>query len=118
MSDARTPAPPASAASPAPARGLRALFASALKPAKPAKPVRRWSAEGVALSPADRYRRETELEDAIRTLPLEQRTVFELSYWHDLLHGEIAEALGVPVGTVAERFSSAAEALRHLLVAR
>jgi RNA polymerase sigma factor (sigma-70 family) len=78
--------------------------------------VRRWSAQDVALSPAERYRRETELEHAIRTLPDELRTVFELSYWHDLMHGEIAEALGVPVGTVAERFSTAAAKLRHLLV--
>jgi RNA polymerase sigma-70 factor (ECF subfamily) len=69
----------------------------------------------VALSPAERYRRETELEDAIRTLPAELRTVFELSYWHDLVHQEIAEALGVSVGTVAARFSSATERLRHLL---
>jgi RNA polymerase sigma-70 factor (ECF subfamily) len=80
-------------------------------------PVRRWSAGDVALSPAERYRRETELEDAIRTLPTELRTVFELSYWHDLVYAEIAEALGVPVGTVAARFSRAREQLRHLLVA-
>ena len=79
-------------------------------------PVRRWSAGDVALSPADRYRRETELEEAIRTLPGELRTVFELSYWHDLVHTEIAEALGVPVGTVTARISSATERLRHLLV--
>ncbi len=79
-------------------------------------PVRRWSAGDVALSPAERYRRETELEDAIRTLPAELRTVFELSYWHDLVHQEIAEALGVPVGTVAARFSRATEELRHLLL--
>jgi RNA polymerase sigma factor (sigma-70 family) len=87
-------------------RALRSLFA----------PVRRWSAGDVTLSPAERYRRETELEDAIRTLPAELRTVFELSYWHDLVHQEIAEALGVPVGTVAARFSSATERLRHLLL--
>ncbi len=79
-------------------------------------PVRRWSASDVALSPAERYRRETELEEAIRTLSPELRTVFELSYWHDLVHAEIAEALGVPLGTVAARFSRAKEQLRHLLV--
>jgi RNA polymerase sigma factor (sigma-70 family) len=87
-------------------RALRGLFA----------PVRRWSAGDVALSPAERYRRETELEDAIRTLPAELRTVFELSYWHDLVHQEIADALGVSVGTVAARFSRATERLRHLLL--
>jgi RNA polymerase sigma-70 factor (ECF subfamily) len=87
-------------------RALRGLLA----------PVRRWSSGDVALSPADRYRRETELEEAIRTLPGELRTVFELSYWHDLVHTEIAEALGVPVGTVTARISSATERLRHLLV--
>jgi RNA polymerase sigma factor (sigma-70 family) len=77
-------------------------------------PVRRWSAGDVALSPADRYRRETQLEDAIRTLPTELRTVFELSYWHDLVHTEIAEALGVPVGTVTARISRATQTLRDL----
>ena len=79
-------------------------------------PVRRWSAGDVALSPADRYQRETELEEAIRTLPSELRTVFELSYWHDLRHVEIAEALGVPLDTVAARFSRAKEKLRHVLI--
>jgi RNA polymerase sigma factor (sigma-70 family) len=94
-----------------PLRAFRGLFS----PVRP--PVRRWSASDVALSPAERYRRETELEDAIRTLPAELRTVFELSYWHDLVHQEIADALGVSVGTVAARFSRATEKLRHLLVA-
>jgi DNA-directed RNA polymerase specialized sigma24 family protein len=87
-------------------RALRGLFVS----------PRRWSAGDVALSPAERYRRETELEDAIRTLPTELRTAFELSYWHDLMSTEIAEALGVPVGTVAARISRATQKLRHLLV--
>jgi RNA polymerase sigma factor (sigma-70 family) len=87
-------------------RALRGLFV----------PVRRWSSGDVALSPADRYRRETDLEGAIRTLPDELRTVFELSYWHDLKHVEIAEALGVPLDTVAARFSRAKEKLRHLIV--
>ena len=95
-------------------RAFRAMFTSAT--ATPAAPVRRWSAQDVALSPADRYRREVELEAAIRTLPDELRTVFELSYWHDLMHAEIAEALGVPLGTVAARLSRATEKLRHLLV--
>ena len=52
-----------------PLRALRGFFV----------PVRRWSAGDVALSPAERYRRETELEEAIRGLPAELRTVFELS---------------------------------------
>jgi RNA polymerase sigma factor (sigma-70 family) len=95
-------------------RALRALLAS---PAPEPEPVRRWSAQDVALSPADRYRREVELEDAIRTLPDELRTVFQLSYWHDLVHSDIAEALGVPLGTVTARISLATEQLRHLLVA-
>jgi RNA polymerase sigma-70 factor (ECF subfamily) len=89
-----------------PLRVLRGLFA----------PVRRWSAGDLALSPAERYQRETELEDAIRTLPAELRTVFELSYWHDLVDQEIAEALGVSVGTVAARYSRATEKLRHVLL--
>ncbi len=82
-----------------------------------AVPVRRWSAGDVALAPAERYRRETELEQAIRTLPLELRTVFELSYWHDLVYAEIAEALGLSVGTVVARFRRAREKLRGVLAA-
>jgi RNA polymerase sigma factor (sigma-70 family) len=96
---------PRSRSSWAPIGAVRSLFV----------PVRRWSAGDVALSPAERYRRETELENAIRTLPGELRTVFELSYWHDLVHQEIAEALGVSVDTVAARFLRASEKLRHLL---
>jgi RNA polymerase sigma-70 factor (ECF subfamily) len=106
-------------------RALRALLAPtttpgpapAPAPASAPEPVRRWSAQDVALSPADRYRREVELEDAIRTLPDDLRTVFQLSYWHDLVHSEIAEALGMPLGTVAARISLATKQLRHLLVA-
>jgi RNA polymerase sigma factor (sigma-70 family) len=90
-----------------PLRALRGFFA----------PVRRWSAGDVALSPAERYQRETELEDAIRTLPAELRRVFELSYWHDLVDQEIAEALGVSVDTVAARFTRATDKLRHVLLA-
>ncbi|HEX3769636.1 MAG TPA: sigma factor-like helix-turn-helix DNA-binding protein [Polyangiaceae bacterium] len=77
--------------------------------------MRRWSSGDVALSPAERYQRETDLEEAIRTLPADIRTVFELSYWHDLKHVEIAEVLGVPLDTVAARFSAARATLRHLL---
>jgi RNA polymerase sigma factor (sigma-70 family) len=87
-------------------RAIRGLFV----------PVRRWSSGDVALSPAERYRRETDLEGAIRILPVELRTVFELAYWHDLKHVEIAEALGVPLDTVAARFSRAKERLQHLLI--
>ena len=42
--------------------------------------------------------------------------MFELSYWHDLMHQEIADALGVSVGTVNARFTRATEKLRHLLL--
>lgn len=87
-------------------RAIRGLFV----------PVRRWSSGDVALSPAERYRRETDLEGAIRILPVELRTVFELAYWHDLKHVEIAEALGVPLDTVAARFSRAKERLQHVLI--
>ena len=89
----------------APLRTLRELFV----------PVRRWSAGDVMLSPAERYRRETELEEAIRTLPGDLRMVFELSYWHDLLQSEIAEVLGLSKAGAGSRYLRAIKRLRAIL---
>jgi RNA polymerase sigma-70 factor, ECF subfamily len=52
-----------------------------------------------------------ELRSALRRLGPERRAVIALHYWFDYTTPEIAEVLGVPVGTVNSRL---ARALRHL----
>jgi RNA polymerase sigma-70 factor (ECF subfamily) len=49
--------------------------------------------------------------EAIRLLPLAHRTVFLLAAIEDLKYREIAEVVGVPVGTVMSRISRARAAL-------
>lgn len=59
-----------------------------------------------------------EVRQAIDDLPIEERAVVELSHRIGLTHPEIAEKLGVPVGTVKSRSARAhrrlAAALGHL----
>jgi RNA polymerase sigma factor (sigma-70 family) len=45
--------------------------------------------------------------EAIRGLPRREREVLALLAWTDLSYGEIAEALGLPVGTVRSRLARA-----------
>jgi RNA polymerase sigma-70 factor (ECF subfamily) len=45
--------------------------------------------------------------EAIRQLPRREREVLALLAWSDLSYGEIAEALGLPVGTVRSRLARA-----------
>jgi RNA polymerase sigma-70 factor (ECF subfamily) len=49
--------------------------------------------------------------DAIRALPMAHRTVFLLSAVEDLKYREIADVVGVPIGTVMSRLSRARAAL-------
>jgi RNA polymerase sigma-70 factor (ECF subfamily) len=52
------------------------------------------------------------LEDAVGRLPAEQRAVFVLRAFDDQSYAEIADALGISVGTVMSRLSRAREKLR------
>jgi RNA polymerase sigma-70 factor (ECF subfamily) len=55
------------------------------------------------------------LWQAIHTLDDKQRIPIILRYYHDLPVAEIAETLGVPIGTVHSRLNHAREKLRMLL---
>ena len=57
------------------------------------------------------------LDRAFLRLPPEQRAVLVLQYYLDLGHAEIAELLGVPLGTVKSRAFSGRNALRAALEA-
>ena len=52
---------------------------------------------------AERYVRANEVRGALERLPREQREVLALAYFGDLTQTEIAERLGVPLGTVKAR---------------
>ena len=55
------------------------------------------------------------VDRAFRRLPFDQRTVLVLQHHFDLSHTEIAETLGIPVGTVKSRIRYGAAALRASL---
>lgn len=55
------------------------------------------------------------LRAALATLPVEQRAVVELTYFHGCGYREIAEALGCPVDTVKTRMFHARRKLRIAL---
>jgi RNA polymerase sigma factor (sigma-70 family) len=52
---------------------------------------------------AERYARSHEVRDALNRLPHEQREVLVLAYFASFTQSEIAEHLGVPLGTVKAR---------------
>lgn len=52
---------------------------------------------------------------ALATLPQEQQEVVRLSFIHDLPHAQIAETVGIPLGTVKSRLRLAYQRLRPLL---
>ncbi len=55
------------------------------------------------------------LAEAIDQLPPLHRTILVLRAVHELRYEEIAETLGIPVGTVMSRLNRARRALRDLL---
>tara|TARA_R110002124_G_scaffold63350_5_gene172923 strand:- start:46621 stop:47220 length:600 start_codon:yes stop_codon:yes gene_type:complete len=52
---------------------------------------------------------------ALANLPAEQQDVIRLSFIHDMPHAQIAETLGVPLGTVKSRLRLAYGRLRPML---
>lgn len=59
-----------------------------------------------------------ETRGLLATLSSEQRRVVELSIYSGFSHGEIAEALGIPLGTVKSRMRLALEKLRSSMTAQ
>ena len=55
------------------------------------------------------------VRDAIATLPLAQRQVITLVDLEECSYAQVAEVLGVPVGTVMSRLSRARQALKNHL---
>jgi RNA polymerase sigma-70 factor (ECF subfamily) len=53
-----------------------------------------------------------EIGRAVGRLGRDQRTVIALRYWEDMTLEQIAETLGLPVGTVKSRLHYALRALR------
>jgi RNA polymerase sigma-70 factor (ECF subfamily) len=59
--------------------------------------------------------RSKEVREALATLPPEQRQVLELAYFGGRTQVQIAEEIGIPVGTVKTRTLAAMRKLRKLL---
>ena len=55
------------------------------------------------------------LRQAFQRLSAEQRAVLELSYFQGMSHGQIAERLGLPVGTVKSRILAGMRSMKTLL---
>ena len=55
------------------------------------------------------------VQDAVKSLPDEQRVAIEMAFFGGLPHGEIAEALGEPLGTVKARIRRGMMKLRDQL---
>ena len=74
-------------------------------PEQPAHPSRPLEARELA----------DDLQQALESLPPEQRAVFALYATGEMTYGQIAETLGVPIGTVMSRLYHARRRLRELL---
>jgi RNA polymerase sigma-70 factor (ECF subfamily) len=64
---------------------------------------------------AGEYVEQDRVDAAFRRLPFDQRTVLVLQHHFDLSHTEIAETLGIPLGTVKARIRYGLAALRASL---
>ena len=65
--------------------------------------------------PSGAYVEHDRVDRAFRRLPFDQRTVLVLQHHFDLSHTEIADTLGIPLGTVKARIRYGSAALRASL---
>lgn len=86
-------------------RGLRALARTGQDPV----------AAGWVEDTADRVADQAPLADALAALSAADRHVLLLVAWADLTYQEVAEALGIPVGTVRSRLNRARRKVRAAL---
>jgi RNA polymerase sigma-70 factor, ECF subfamily len=64
---------------------------------------------------AEEFVRDRALFEAVLSLPLERRAVVALRYWAGYTPPEIAETVGIPLGTVHSRLARALDDLRSRL---
>jgi len=64
---------------------------------------------------AERNERAERIWQALRQLPLKHREILVMSHFQHMAYKDIAEALGIPIGTVMSRLHNARKALRDLL---
>jgi len=78
-----------------------------------------WQGEGD--KPADQelidHQSARSVSALISALPAEQQTVLKMSFYEDLSHGDIAQALSLPLGTVKSRLRLALTRLKTALAA-
>ena len=82
----------------------------------PSDPSATFRSSATRQSFTDAHAEASELRDSACTLPVEQRETLELAYFHDLTQPQIAEQLGVPLGTVKARSFRALRKLAATLV--
>jgi RNA polymerase sigma-70 factor (ECF subfamily) len=73
--------------------------------------------ERVGDDPAPSFLDRDRVDRGLRRIPVEQRVVLVMHHHLGLTHVEIAEALGVPLGTVKSRLRYAVEAVRGAIEA-
>jgi RNA polymerase sigma-70 factor, ECF subfamily len=72
--------------------------------------------EGSGLQDHADWQQGEDLRLLIQQLPTEQRQVLELAYFGGMTHSEMAEALGLPLGTVKGRLRLGLERLRSFWI--